>query len=117
MRRLRVLGLLAVLWCLPLLVAQIPATRSAFVAFVGGLRDGSPASLALFVIVAAIGAVLTAPIALFAGIAGYVHGPVRGVLLASPSSAIAATAAFLVGRFLLSARVSRWAAASPRWEA
>jgi uncharacterized membrane protein YdjX (TVP38/TMEM64 family) len=57
------------------------------------------------------------PFALFAGIAGYVFGPLRGALLASPSGALAAMTTFAVGRFVLTGRVARWAEGSPRWDA
>ena len=43
------------------------------------------------------------------------YGPVRGVLVASPAGVVAATAAFLVGRFALADRVARLAAKSERW--
>lgn len=115
-RPLRVVPFLAVL-ALPMAATQLPPVRAAIIALVDAMRDGGPVGAAMFVGSYALGAVFTAPIALFAGMAGYVYGPVRGILLASPASVVAATTAFLVGRFMLAARIKRWTRDSPRWSA
>jgi uncharacterized membrane protein YdjX (TVP38/TMEM64 family) len=115
-RALRILALLVV-WSLPAVASQIPPVRAAFLAAVDHMRVGGLAGASMYVAAYAIGGVVTAPVAVCSGIAGYLYGPVRGVLLASPASVLAATAAFLVGRFALAGPVSRWAEGSPRWDA
>jgi uncharacterized membrane protein YdjX (TVP38/TMEM64 family) len=113
-RALRILGALAVL-ALPLALTQLPPVRAALIAIVTQMQGGTPAGVAMFVGAYAVGAIFTAPVALFAGMAGYAYGPVRGLLLASPASVVAATVAFLVGRNLLAGPLGRRIAASPRW--
>jgi uncharacterized membrane protein YdjX (TVP38/TMEM64 family) len=115
-RTLRILGLL-VLWSMPVWATQIPPVRAAFLAAVEMMRVGGAAGAVMYVAAFTIGGVITAPVVLFSGIAGYLYGPVRGVLLASPASVLGATAAFLTGRFALAGPVARWAGESPRWEA
>ena len=115
-RALRIIGVLA-FYALPVVASQLAPVRAAFLALVGQMRGGGIAGPAIYVAAYAMGGVVIAPVALFSGIAGYLYGPVRGVLLASPASLLAATAAFLAGRSVLAAPVARWAGASPRWEA
>ncbi len=115
-RYLPVLGALVVL-AIPLAATQIPPVRAVLLALLALMRSGSPAGVALYASAYAVGSVLTAPVALFNGMAGYAYGPVRGVLIASPANVLAATGAFLVGRFLLSARIARWAEPMARWHA
>ncbi len=113
---LRVLGVLAVL-ALPFVMGQLLPLRSGADAVVAMLREGTPLGIALYVVANAVGAILTVPMWLFSGMAGYVYGPVRGVLLASPASVFSMTSAFLLGRFALSAPLGRWLSRSPRWTA
>jgi uncharacterized membrane protein YdjX (TVP38/TMEM64 family) len=112
-RPLRVLAVLAVL-ALPFVLGQLLPLRSGAAAVVDLLRGGSALGVALYVASNAVGAVLTVPMWLFTGMAGYVFGPVRGVLLASPASVLAMTSTFLLGRFVLSRRIARWLEQSPR---
>jgi uncharacterized membrane protein YdjX (TVP38/TMEM64 family) len=91
--------------------------RAALLAVIARIGAGGVAGVVVFVGANVAGAVVTLPFALYAGVAGYVFGPVRGALLASPSGALAATGAFLVGRFVLAGRVARWADGNARWEA
>jgi uncharacterized membrane protein YdjX (TVP38/TMEM64 family) len=98
-------------------MTRIPPVRDALLWVLEQMRAGGPQGVALFMLTNAVGSVVTAPIWFFTGMAGYAYGPVVGVLVASPSGALAATAAFLVGRFLLSARIERVTATSPRWQA
>lgn len=115
-RPLRVLPVLAIL-ALPLAATQLPPVRAALFALVDHMRDGGPAGLALYFGAYAFGSIFTAPIALFSGMAGYVYGPVKGFLVASPANMLAATTAFLVGRFVLHDRVARWTQDNQRWGA
>ncbi|MFT3768585.1 MAG: VTT domain-containing protein [Minicystis sp.] len=117
MRRLvRFLPVLAVL-ALPLAATQLPPVRAAIFALLELMREGRPAGVLAYVAAYALGSIFTAPIALFSGIAGYVYGPVKGFLLASPAVTIAAATAFLVGRFVLHDRVARLTADNERFEA
>jgi uncharacterized membrane protein YdjX (TVP38/TMEM64 family) len=115
-RSLRVLPVLAIL-ALPLAASQLPPVRAAIFALVDHMRAGGAAGAAAYFAAYAFGSVLTAPIALLSGIAGYAYGPIKGFLVASPANALAATTAFLVGRFVLHDRVARWTAGSPRFTA
>src|SRR5262249_20587173 len=116
MRRLRVLAVLA-LWVMPLVLSQLEPVRVAVSSIVDRVRGGGAAGVAVDVAAFLIGAVITAPVALFSGIAGYSYGPLRGLALASPASVVAATTAFLVGRFLLSERIARSLEGNSRWAA
>jgi uncharacterized membrane protein YdjX (TVP38/TMEM64 family) len=115
-RPLRVLPVLAIL-ALPVAVTQLPPVRAGIFALVDHMREGGAAGVATYVAAYAMGAILTAPIALFSGIAGYAYGPIKGFLIASPANVLASTTAFLVGRFLLHDRVARWTANNARFAA
>ena len=113
---LRVLALLAVL-TVPLALTQVPAVRESAIALLALMRGGGPGGVAAYLAVHALGCIVTAPIWLFSGMAGYVYGPVRGLALASPANVLAATTAFLLGRFVLRSRLGRWLERYPRWGA
>jgi uncharacterized membrane protein YdjX (TVP38/TMEM64 family) len=115
-RPLRVLPVLAIL-ALPLAATQLPPVRAALFALLDQMRSGGPGGLLLYFGAYALGSIFTAPIALFSGMAGYVYGPVKGALVASPAVVLAATTAFLVGRFVLHDRVARWTQDNQRWAA
>lgn len=115
-RSLRVLPILAVL-AVPLAATQLPPVRAALLSLVDTMRAGGPAGVLLYFGAYAFGALFASPIALFSGMAGYVYGPVRGFLAASPANMLAATTAFLVGRFVLHDRVERWTRDNQRWGA
>ncbi len=115
-RPLRLLGVLALL-AMPFLLAELPPVREAAVALIALMRGGSAAGVAAYFATYAAGSLLTAPIWIFNGMAGYAYGPVRGVLVASPANVLAATAAFLLGRFVLAGWLGRRLALSPRWGA
>jgi uncharacterized membrane protein YdjX (TVP38/TMEM64 family) len=111
----RVLGALAVM-TVPLFATQIPPVRQGIVDLVAAMRDGGVTGVLLFALAAAVGGVLAAPIALFSGMAGYVYGPVRGILIASPAVTLAATCGFLLGRFGLRRVLARRMARPGRWQ-
>jgi uncharacterized membrane protein YdjX (TVP38/TMEM64 family) len=115
-RPLRVLPVLAIL-ALPLAATQLPPVRAALFSLVDQMRAGGPGGLLLYFGAYALGAIFTAPVALFSGLAGYAYGPVKGALVASPACTLAATTAFLVGRFVLHDRVARWTQNNQRWGA
>jgi uncharacterized membrane protein YdjX (TVP38/TMEM64 family) len=113
---LRILGAVGIL-AAPLALSQLPPVRAGLVWVATLLGEGTALGVAVFAVAHALGCVATVPIWIFTGIAGYVCGPVRGVLIASPANALAMTTAFLFGRFALSGRLRAWIGASPRWEA
>ncbi len=105
---------LAVL-AIPLALTQLPPIKRALLAMIEEMRAGKPEGVALFAACYALGSVFTAPIALFNGIAGYVYGPFKGVAIASPANALAATTTFLIGRFALAERIRKVAGQNPRF--
>jgi uncharacterized membrane protein YdjX (TVP38/TMEM64 family) len=114
MRRfLRILGLLAVL-AIPVAVTQLPPVRAALLSVVAVMRSEGAPGVALYVAVYVAGGLLTAPVALLSGMAGYAYGPVRGLLIASPACVLSATTTFLIGRFALRAAIERRLAKTPR---
>ncbi|APR80890.1 DedA family protein, putative [Minicystis rosea] len=115
-RVLRFLPMLLIL-ALPLAATQLPPVRAGLFALIDHMREGTAAGAAMYVATYAVGAVFTAPIALFSGLAGYVYGPLKGFALAWPSVTLAGTVAFLVGRFVLHDPVARWTAKSERFTA
>jgi uncharacterized membrane protein YdjX (TVP38/TMEM64 family) len=115
-RALRVLAVV-VFYALPVTLSQLPPVRAALIALIESMRAEGFAGPAIYVASYAIGGVVLAPVMLFSGIAGYLWGPVRGVLLASPANALAATFAFVAGRSVLAGPVARALGDSPRWDA
>jgi uncharacterized membrane protein YdjX (TVP38/TMEM64 family) len=116
LRLLRVAAVLAAL-AVPLVLSQLAPVRAGAASLLALMRSGSAAGVAAYVAAHALGCIVTAPIWIFSGMAGYAYGPVRGVLLASPANLIATTSAFLLGRFVLASRLGRWLERSPRWSA
>jgi uncharacterized membrane protein YdjX (TVP38/TMEM64 family) len=117
LRYLRVLGVLAILLAVPFVLSRTPLVRDGLVAAVALMCGGGAGGVAVYVAANAVGCTLTVPIWLFAGMAGYAYGPVRGLLLASPANVVAMTTTFLFGRFVLSRPLGRRLARSPRWNA
>jgi uncharacterized membrane protein YdjX (TVP38/TMEM64 family) len=107
----------AALLALPFVLGQLPPVRAALIAAVEVMRGGGALGAAAFLAAYTAGCLVTAPIWIFNGIAGYAFGPVRGALLASPANAVAMTVAFLVGRFALSRPLGRWLGNHPKWAA
>jgi uncharacterized membrane protein YdjX (TVP38/TMEM64 family) len=112
-RRLaRILPLL-VLLALPLLLLRVPLVRGALVSLVAFMRETSVAGVALFFGAEVIAIMLTAPIWVMSGLAGYAYGFAKGFLIAWPGVTLGACVAFLIGRVsvgkLLSARAGEGA--------
>ena len=82
--------------------------------FAGWLRGAGAAGVALFVLVYLISAIAFVPGSLLTLAAGFAYGPIGGLLVASPASVLAATAAFLLGRFSIRGWVERKLADAPR---
>ena len=64
------------------------------------IRDAGSVGVVLFALVYVVAAVLFLPGAVLTLGAGFAYGPVLGVLIVSPVSVLAASVAFLVGRFV-----------------
>lgn len=92
-------------------VWQLPMTHWV-VALAERLRGMGAAGVALFVALYVIGVVAVLPGSLLTLTAGFVYGPVGGLLVASPASVLAATIAFLLARSTLRdwihARIARY---------
>jgi uncharacterized membrane protein YdjX (TVP38/TMEM64 family) len=116
-KRLRTALTAALVLALPLVVFRIPAVARALLALVALMRTQGALGVLLFACVYAIAAMFAAPILLFHALAGYVYGPVKGVLVASPSCVLAASVAFLLGRSVLRAAVRKRLADNKRWAA
>lgn len=96
---------------------QLPPVRAAILALVDVMRSGGTVGVAIYVAAYMIGGALTAPIALLSGIAGFVYGPARGFLIASPACLAASLTAFVVGRTALRKVLERRVGQSPRFVA
>jgi uncharacterized membrane protein YdjX (TVP38/TMEM64 family) len=117
LRYLRILGVLAILVSVPFVMSRIPLLREGAAAVIALMRGGGPAGVAVYFAAYSAACILTTPIWLSSGMAGYAYGPVRGLLLAAPANLVAMTTAFLLGRFVLARPVGRRLAQSPRWNA
>ena len=113
---LRVVIAIALL-SVPFVLGQLAPVREGLVSAIALMRGGSALGAVVFFAAYALGCLLTAPIWIFNGMAGYAYGPVRGALLASPANVLGMTVAFLLGRFALAGRIGRWLDKSPRWAA
>jgi uncharacterized membrane protein YdjX (TVP38/TMEM64 family) len=107
----------AALLSLPFVLGQLAPVRAALVAAVEVMRGGGVMGAAAYFGAYTAGCLVTAPIWIFNGMAGYAFGPVRGALLASAGNALGMTVAFLVGRFALSGPLGRWLGQHPQWAA
>jgi uncharacterized membrane protein YdjX (TVP38/TMEM64 family) len=78
------------------------------------LRGAGPKGVLLFVAVYIAAEVALVPGSLLRMAAGFAYGPIRGLLVASPASVLAATTAFLLGRTVLRDWIQRKIASSPK---
>jgi uncharacterized membrane protein YdjX (TVP38/TMEM64 family) len=110
LRLLSIAAIAAVLvlagWLLPL--------REWTLALAGSMREAGAFGVALFFVAYIVSAVALVPGSLLTLAAGFAYGPILGLLIASPASVAAATAAFVLGRTLLRDWVRRRVGASPR---
>jgi uncharacterized membrane protein YdjX (TVP38/TMEM64 family) len=84
---------------------------------VSWMRGAGAAGVLVYALVYAAAAICLLPGSILMIGAGVAYGPIWGTLIASPASALAATAAFLVGRTVARRRVAAWAARDPRFAA
>lgn len=87
------------------------------VALVGWIRAAGAGGVAVFAVVYVLATVLLLPGSVLTLGAGFAYGPALGLLLVSPVSVAAATAAFWVGRSFARGWVSRKVAGDPRFAA
>jgi uncharacterized membrane protein YdjX (TVP38/TMEM64 family) len=93
-----------------------PVDRGAL-ALVGWIRSAGAGGAAVFAIAYIAATVLLLPGSILTLGAGFAYGPALGLLLVSPVSVLAATAAFAVGRSFARSWVSRKVAGDPRFAA
>jgi uncharacterized membrane protein YdjX (TVP38/TMEM64 family) len=104
-----VLGLSAGFLLLPL--------NSWLLAVVDSIRGTGAVGAVVFSIAYVAATVLFLPGAALTAAAGFVYGPLRGTLLVSPVSVVAAVLAFLLGRTAARGWIARRTAADPRFAA
>ena len=81
------------------------------------IRDSGAWGVLLFVAVYGVSTVAMVPGAILTMLAGFVYGPVYGLLVAVPAALLGATGSFLLGRTVLRDWVRRKMAQSPRTKA
>ena len=81
------------------------------------IQDRGAWGMVVFVMIYVLACVLLLPGSALTLGAGAIYGVVTGTLLVSLASTLGATAAFLVGRYLLRERVAGWIARQPKFAA
>jgi len=81
------------------------------------IRDSGAWGVLLFVAVYALSTIAMVPGAILTMLAGFVYGPVYGLLVVIPAALLGATSAFLLGRTVLRDWVRRKLAQSPKTKA
>jgi uncharacterized membrane protein YdjX (TVP38/TMEM64 family) len=81
------------------------------------IRGAGMTGVLIFVTVYVVAEVALMPGSLLTMAAGFAYGPVGGLLVASPASVLAATAAFLLGRTVLRGWIQKRLARSPKTRA
>lgn len=97
-KRVKPLILLGIILALPLVMMRVPGVRKALVDLVAFMRAAPLAGAGLFFVIEAIAFVLTVPVWIMSGLAGYAYGFERGLLVAWPAVISSASVVFLVGR-------------------
>jgi uncharacterized membrane protein YdjX (TVP38/TMEM64 family) len=100
-----ILAIVALWWFLPV--------REWATALAERIRGAGPKGVLFFVAVYVAAEVALVPGSLLTMAAGFAYGPIRGLLVASPASVLAATTAFLLGRTVLRDWIRRTVARSP----
>jgi uncharacterized membrane protein YdjX (TVP38/TMEM64 family) len=101
--------LVALVWFLPV--------KEWTVALAERIRGAGAIGVVAFIAVYVVAEVALVPGSLLTMAAGFAFGPVGGLLVASPASVLAATAAFLLGRTALRGWVQQKIAGSPKTRA
>jgi len=105
--------LLAMLAAPPLLT-QVPIVRAGILHLADAMRHGGLEGLALYALVYCLGALVTAPIALLSGLAGFAWGRAWGFAVALPLVTLSSTLIFGVGHQLGKTRWGASLRAHPR---
>ncbi len=105
-RILRALPMLAIL-ALPFLLLRIEAVRNAMLGLVAYMRVAGPLGLCAFLGAEVVATMITTPIWMMSGVAGYVYGFPYGFLVALPGVTFASCVSFLGGRALLRSTIER----------
>ncbi|HEY3383504.1 MAG TPA: VTT domain-containing protein [Vicinamibacterales bacterium] len=116
MSRSKLLGAAAVLAALVAGARLLPLAHWT-VQLVSLIRESGAWGVLLFVAVYAVSAVALLPGSVLTMLAGFVYGPIYGLLVVVPASLLGATCSFLLGRTILRDWVRRKMAKSPRTRA
>ena len=114
--RLRVAAGLAIVASLIVLWRLVPVA-SLLIRLVEWVRAAGTLGVVVYALSYVLATVLLLPASLLTLAAGFIWGPIRGTALVSPTSVVAATAAFLVGRSIGRDWVRAKLAGSPRIQA
>jgi len=106
-----------VLLALPLLLLRSGTVRGALVSLVEYMREAGASGVALFLSVEAFALVITTPLWVMSGLAGYAYGFGKGMLIAWPGVTLAACIAFLLGRVSVGKLLSARAGEAHFWQA
>ncbi len=96
----RLLPMIALV-ALPFVLLRIEAVRAALVGLIGYMQREGLAGVAAFLGAQSAAALLTTPLWLMSGVAGYAYGFPKGFFVALPGVTIAACCVFLAGRIFL----------------
>ena len=110
----RLLIVVAVLAVAGALVVLLPRSEQSVVRLAEAARNTGAAGVAVFFLAYVVSTIALLPGSVLTLAAGFAYGPVWGLVLASPASVVAATAAFLLGRTLLRDWAARKVATSPK---
>jgi len=116
MSRWRLLGAAAGLAALVIAGRFLPLAHWT-IQLVALIRESGALGVLLFVAVYAVSTVALLPGSVLTMLAGFVYGPVYGLLVVVPAALLGATSAFLLGRTVLRGWVRRRMAQSPRTRA
>lgn len=93
-------GIVVAMLAAPLVITQVPTVRGAVFSLAATMREGRIEGLALYFAVYVVGAVLTVPLWILSGLAGFAYGFGRGLAAALPAATLGGSAAFLLGRVI-----------------
>jgi uncharacterized membrane protein YdjX (TVP38/TMEM64 family) len=108
-------GLVAAMLAAPLVITQVPTVRAAVFSLAATMRTGSLAGVALYVSVCVVGSLLTVPLWMLSGLAGFAYGFARGLATALPAVTLGGTTAFFIGRALARTAVGEALRDHPRF--
>ncbi|MDP3277003.1 MAG: VTT domain-containing protein [Deltaproteobacteria bacterium] len=101
----------------PVVLFRVPAVQQGLLSLIEVMRNSGVKGVAIYLLVYGIGGAVAAPKAPFHVLAGFVYGPVWGVLAALGGVLCASSVAFGLGRTALRGVVRRRLSGNPTWEA